>query len=273
MTPPARSVWFHWPTARPVRAVPPSCRSRPRQADGRWVSWSLGLSPLLSQSASYIRFQTLLAASVSQNVTNAIAAEEERKRLQALAELDRAKTAFFSNVSHEFRTPLTLLLGPAEDALADAESLSSDQRERWYVVHRNALRLSKLVNTLLDFSRIEAGRVDASFEPTNLSALTTDLASMFASAVERGGLSLRLDIPPVEELAYVDRELWEKVVFNLLSNALKFTFEGQRRRGATSGRSSLRARRSRYRHWHRARGPGARVRPFPPDQGCASPLS
>ena len=186
----------------------------------------LGLSPLLSQSASYIRFQTLLAASVSQNVTNAIAAEEERKRLHALAELDRAKTAFFSNVSHEFRTPLTLLLGPAEDALADAESLSSDQRERWHVVHRNALRLSKLVNTLLDFSRIEAGRVDASFEPTNLSALTADLASMFSSAIERGGLSLHLDIPPVEELAYVDRELWEKVVFNLLSNALKFTFEG-----------------------------------------------
>ena len=157
----------------------------------------VGLSPLLSQSASYVRFQTLLAASVSQNVTNAIAAEEERKRLQALAELDRAKTAFFSNVSHEFRTPLTLLLGPAEDALADAESLSPGQRERWHVVHRNALRLSKLVNTLLDFSRIEAGRVDASFEPTNLSVLTTDLASMFASAVERGGLSLRLDIPAV----------------------------------------------------------------------------
>ena len=186
----------------------------------------LGLSPLLSQSASYIRFQTLLAASVSQNVTNAIAAEEERKHLQALAELDRAKTAFFSNVSHEFRTPLTLLLGPAEDALADAESLSSDERERWHIVHRNALRLSKLVNTLLDFSRIEAGRVDASFEPTDLARSRADLSSMFSSAVERGDLSLRMDIPPLDELAYVDRELWEKVVFNLLSNALKFTFEG-----------------------------------------------
>ena len=185
-----------------------------------------GLSPLLSDTVSYTRFHTLLASSLSQNVSNAVAAEEERKHLEALAQLDIAKTAFFSNVSHEFRTPLTLLLGPAEDALAHGDALSADERQRWSVVHRNALRLSKLVNTLLDFSRIEAGRVDASFEATDLSALTTELTGMFVSAVERGGLSLRLDAPPLEEQVYVDREMWEKIVFNLLSNALKFTFEG-----------------------------------------------
>ncbi len=154
-----------------------------------------------------------------------------------MAELDRAKTAFFSNVSHEFRTPLTLMLGPAEDALAAADDLSPDERERWSLVHRNALRLSRMVNTLLDFSRIEAGRVEASFEPTDLGALTGELASMFRSAIDRGGLRLRLDLPALEEPAYVDRDMWEKIVLNLLSNALKFTFDGEisvslRRQGA-----------------------------------------
>ncbi|HTB57118.1 MAG TPA: ATP-binding protein [Polyangia bacterium] len=186
-----------------------------------------GLSPLLAQSASYTRFQTLLAASVSQAVGSAAAYEEERARAKALEELDRAKTAFFSNVSHEFRTPLTLMLGPAEDALASAEPLAPADRQRWELVHRSALRLSKLVNALLDFSRIEAGRVEASYEPTDLSALTGELASMFRSAIDRGGLKLRLELTPLDEPAYVDREMWEKIVLNLLSNALKFTFEGE----------------------------------------------
>ena len=186
-----------------------------------------GLSSMLAQSPSYARFHTLLAASISQAVSGAAAFEEARARAEALAALDRAKTAFFSNVSHEFRTPLTLMLGPAEEALAGAESLSVVERERWSIVHRSALRLAKLVNTLLDFSRIEAGRVDASYEPTDLAALTGELASMFRSAIERGGLTLRLELPRLEEPAYVDREMWEKIVLNLLSNALKFTFEGE----------------------------------------------
>jgi PAS domain S-box-containing protein len=186
-----------------------------------------GLSPMLARSPSYTRFHKLLAASISQAVGSAALLEEERKRAKALAELDRAKTAFFSNVSHEFRTPLALMLGPAEDALAAGELLSSIDRERWALVHRSALRLSKLVNTLLDFSRIEAGRIEASYEPTDLAAFTGDLASMFRSAIERAGLRLRLDLTPVDEPAYVDREMWEKIVLNLLSNALKFTFDGE----------------------------------------------
>jgi PAS domain S-box-containing protein len=186
-----------------------------------------GLSPMLAQGASYTRFHTLLAASVSRIVSSAAAFEEERKRAEALAELDRAKTAFFSNVSHEFRTPLTLLLGPAEDALANAATLTPADHERWLLVHRNALRLFKLVNTLLDFSRLEAGRVEVSYEPTDLSALTGELASTFRSAIDRAGLMLRVDLPPLDEPIYVDREMWEKIVLNLLSNALKFTFEGE----------------------------------------------
>lgn len=153
----------------------------------------------------------------------------ERKRIaEALAELDRAKTVFFTQVSHEFRTPLTLSLAPLQDALSDrTHSLDPVQRERLELVHRNNLRLLKLVNTLLDFSRIEARRMEAVYEPTDLATYTTELASVFRSAIERAGLQLIVDCPPLPEPVFVDREMWEKTVLNLLSNAFKFTFEGE----------------------------------------------
>ena len=144
-----------------------------------------------------------------------------------LAELDVAKTAFFNNISHEFRTPLTLMLGPLEDELAElANSGSSARRVRVDTAHRNCLRLLKLVNSLLDFSRIEAGRMEAIYEPTDLANLTAELASNFGSAADRAGLTLTVDCPPLGEPIYVDREMWEKIVLNLLSNAFKHTFEG-----------------------------------------------
>ena len=186
-----------------------------------------GISPRRKLDQNYRHFFSLVAAHVATAVTNARAFEQERRRAQELAELDRAKTAFFSNVSHEFRTPLTLLLGPAEEALAAGETLAPAERERWTLVRRNARRLAKLVNTLLDFARIEAGRADAAYAPTDLAALTGELASMFHSAFDRAKVRLTLDLPPLDEPVFVDREMWEKIVLNLLSNALKFTFEGE----------------------------------------------
>ena len=151
-------------------------------------------SPRHRLDDAYRTFFELVAGQVATAVINAEAYEDARRRADALAELDRAKTAFFSNVSHEFRTPLTLLLGPLEDALADpAAPLDGAQRERAELAHRNALRLLRLVNTLLDFTRLEAGRADASFEQTDLAALTTDLASGFRSAAERAGLGFIVD--------------------------------------------------------------------------------
>ncbi|HET7025337.1 MAG TPA: ATP-binding protein [Gemmatimonadales bacterium] len=158
----------------------------------------------------------------------ATAIDELRRANTALGELDQAKTAFFSNVSHEFRTPLTLMLGPLEDLLSDsAFPLAPGQRERVQLAHASALRLLKLVNALLDFSRIEAGRLRAHFAPTDLCAATLELAGMFESAAQRAGLALIINCPPLSGPVWIDRDLWEKIVSNLISNALKFTFTGK----------------------------------------------
>ncbi|WP_438000987.1 ATP-binding protein [Sorangium sp. So ce185] len=150
---------------------------------------------------------------------------EVARHRDELATLDRLKTEFVANVSHEFRTPLTLILGRVEDALAHpGASLSGDGLA---AVRRSTLRLLRLVNTLLDFSRIEAGRLQRTFEPTDLARLTAELASSFRSLVEGAGLSLVVDCPPLPEPIYVDRAQWEKIVSNLMSNAFKFTFEGE----------------------------------------------
>jgi PAS domain S-box-containing protein len=186
-----------------------------------------GLNPFRPFDDAYRSFAELVAGQLAASLNNVRAYEAERKRAEALAEIDRAKTTFFSNVSHEFRTPLTLMLGPLLDTLAQQNGLLPPRvAEELTVVHRNGLRLLKLVNTLLDFSRIEAGRVQASFVPTDLAAFTADLAGVFRSAIEKAGLTLVVETSPLGELAYVDRDMWEKIVLNLMSNAFKFTLEG-----------------------------------------------
>ena len=195
----------------------------------------VGLNPFRPFDDDYRAFLELLARQVSAALAGAHAYEEERRRAEALAELDHAKTVFFSNVSHEFRTPLTLLLGPVNELVERSNTLSADERATLGIAQRNGKRLLKLVNTLLDFSRIEAGRAQASYVPTDLGALTLDLTSNFRPAIERAGLRLTVDCPPLSEPAYVDRDMWEKIVLNLLSNALKFTFEGEVRVSVRQG--------------------------------------
>ncbi|HEY7112521.1 MAG TPA: ATP-binding protein [Thermoanaerobaculia bacterium] len=214
-----------WTDPPHTAAVLPIPASRPHELSGLMV---LGASARLRFDETYRDFFHLLQTQVAAAVTSARAYQEERRRAQALAEIDRAKTAFFSNVSHEFRTPLTLMLGPVGDLLNRGPGdLSPATKSELEVVHRNGLRLLRLVNTLLDFSRIEAGRVRAAYQPTDLASSTVDLASVFRAAVEKAGLELIIDCPPLPEPAYVDREMWEKIVLNLLSNAFKYTFEGR----------------------------------------------
>ena len=211
--------------ARPTRAVVLPLAS-PDQLGGYGFVVA-GTSPHRGFDEDYRAFFELAGAQVVTAIRNARALETERRRAEALAALDEAKTAFFSNVSHEFRTPLTLMLGPIEESLQDVEQpLSPRQRGRQELVQRNSLRLLKLVNSLLDFSRIEAGRAQARYQSTDLAAFTVDLSSFFRSLMEQAGLTLTVDCPPLAEQVYVDREMYEKIVLNLLSNAFKFTFEG-----------------------------------------------
>ena len=187
-----------------------------------------GASSRLPLDESYKTFFEMVGASVAGCINTARAYEHEKKRAEALAELDRAKTTFFSNISHEFRTPLTLMLGPLEELLAGKRGqLPTDVASDLEVVNRNAARLLKLVNALLDFSRFEANRVRARFEPTDLTVLTAELASAFASMIEKAELAFNVDLEQLARPVFVDRDMWEKIVLNLLSNAFKFTFAGE----------------------------------------------
>src|SRR5579863_692993 len=212
-----------WPEAADSAVVAPVLESG--QAVGFLL---LGVNPRRAFDDAYREFVERAASVISAAVANANAYEAERRRLEALAEIDRAKTAFFSNVSHEFRTPLTLMLGPVEELLARSHTeLAPAARNQLELVNRNGARLLRLVNNLLDFSRIEAGRMQAIYLPTDLAAFTEDLASVFRSAMDKAGLRFELDCPRLGEPVFVDRGMWEKIVLNLISNAFKFTFEGK----------------------------------------------
>ena len=238
-----------WPVAEPARGesalVDLDADAYPSLPSGDWrdpPAQAL-VVPLLRQGGSpsgflvvglnryrllddgYRGFVTLVAGHIAAGIGLARSYQAQQRRAEELAELDRVKTAFFSNISHEFRTPLTLILDPVSE-LRRTEGIDEQVRKELDVVWRNGLRLTKLVNTLLDFSRIEAGRMQARYRPVDLGVVTAELASMFRSAVERAGLTFDIDCEPLDEAVYVDLDMWEKVVFNLLSNALKFTFEG-----------------------------------------------
>jgi signal transduction histidine kinase len=215
-------AWDRAPQQAVVLPIAPSGKT------GRSGLLVAGLNPYRLFDDGYQGFLGLAAGQIAAAIANAQAYEEERKRAEALAELDRAKTTFFSNVSHEFRTPLTLMLGPLEELLARPEAKDdSGELKLVEVAYRNGLRLLKLVNSLLDFARIEAGRVQANYQPTDLAAFTADLASSFRSATSQAGLRFLVRCPPLPRPVYVDRDMWEKVVLNLISNAFKFTFEGE----------------------------------------------
>jgi signal transduction histidine kinase/PleD family two-component response regulator len=214
-------VGAKWPEAVPAALVLPITRPSLPAPYGFLVA---GISPRRALDEQYRGFLILLADHIATAIANSRALAEEKQRSEAFAEIDRAKTAFFSNISHEFRTPLTLMLGPQQDALESPSGTLAGADLQ--AVHRNTLRLLKLVNSLLDFARVQAGRATATYEPADLAALTSDLASAFRSAIERGGVRFEVDCPPLPEPVFVDREMWEKIILNLLSNAFKFTFEG-----------------------------------------------
>ncbi|MCC6830935.1 MAG: response regulator, partial [Thermoleophilia bacterium] len=208
----------------PAHAVVVPLAGRAGEGPKGW--FVAGLNPLRPVEQEYVGWVELLAGQIAASLATARAYEDERRRAEALAELDRAKTTFFSDISHELRTPLTLMSGPLQEAV-DRPDLPADLREHLGFAHRGSGRLLKLVNTLLEFARIEAGRVEARFEPMDLAEFTGDIASAFRSGAQAMGLRMTVDCPPLPEPVYVDPEMWEKIVSNLLSNALKFTHAGE----------------------------------------------
>jgi PAS domain S-box-containing protein len=186
----------------------------------------LAVSPRLQFDDKYKSFFRLIGNHAATAIANAYAHAAELKRTQALLEIDKTKTAFFSNISHEFRTPLTLMLGPLEELLHQPQQLNPQQQENIAATHRNAMRLFRLVNTLLDFSRIESGRIQAQYQLVDLASFTQDITSSFRSMIEKAGLVLNVHLQPLKQPTFVDREMWEKIVLNLLSNAFKYTLEG-----------------------------------------------
>ncbi len=186
----------------------------------------VGLSPYRPLDEKYRSFFQLVADQIASGIVNVHTVEEAHKKADALMEIDRAKTVFFSNISHEFRTPLTLMLGPLEELLSQEDTFTPEQEAHITATHRNALRLLRLVNTLLDFSRIEADKVQAQYFPVDLTELTEDIASTFRSAMEHAALHFTVSCGTLTMPAYVDREMWEKIILNLLSNAFKYTLRG-----------------------------------------------
>ncbi|CCH79330.1 Sensor protein [Nostocoides japonicum T1-X7] len=193
----------------------------------------LGLNPYRRLGELYKTFLTLVTRQLSALFVEVRTAAEERARTATIAALDEAKTAFFANVSHEFRTPLTIALAAArtlrETTLPDEAAAHVD------AIERAARRLNRLVDTLLDFARSESHALVADVHEVDLAELTRDVLGMFRSAVEAAGIALRGDVDETGVVS-TDREAWVKVVGNLVSNAYKFTESGSidvtlRRRG------------------------------------------
>lgn len=188
----------------------------------------MGASPRRPVDENYFRFFEMLCDHLTNCYMTGRIHDEEKQRIEALAQINRTKTAFFHNVSHEFRTPLSLMIGPLDDLLNDnSDPLTEKQKEKIEMVQRNSQRLLGMVNTLLDFSRIEAGKTVAQFEPVNVSRLTKGLCEVFRTAIEKAGLEYAVEMEEIEEEVYLDKEMWERIMFNLLSNAFKYTLRGR----------------------------------------------
>ncbi len=232
------------------------------------------VSPFRELDEDYRTFFELVAGQVSTAVTEALTYQAERRRAEALAELDRAKSEFFANVSHEFRTPLTLIAGPAEDALADAaDPLSAGQRERVQMVRRNAGRLRRLVDDMLDFARIEAGRLQPEKTAVDLSNFTTELVESFAPAVDRAGLAAAGRVSPTLRTGRGRRR---HVGEGRPQPALQRgeIHPGRRHRRPAAGRRGPgRADRRRHRYRDPGRGAAAALRAVPPGTARRWPLA
>ncbi len=173
---------------------------------------------------SEIELAQAVAAQAAIAVQQARLYQKTRQQAERLLELDQQKTEFFQNVSHEFRTPLTLMIGPLEAATHQSQGLSIEASE---IALRNSRRLLRLVNQILDLQRLDAGRMQARFRPCALEEFIEQIVQTFRPYCDRKGLQLETFCSACEPI-YIDLEKFDKVLYNLLSNAMKFTDPGGR---------------------------------------------
>ncbi|MDD1443529.1 ATP-binding protein, partial [Dolichospermum sp. ST_sed3] len=175
----------------------------------RWLSSEIELAKAVASQAAIAVQQSHLY-------------QKTREQAERLLELDKQKTEFFQNISHEFRTPITLIQGPLDSAVSNGEGLSPAQS---IIALRNSRRLLRLVNQLLDLQRLDAGRMQPNFRPCDLVEFVTQIVDSFRPYCEKKGLQVNTDLVNCPTV-YLDIEKFDKVLYNLLSNAMKFTSEG-----------------------------------------------
>jgi signal transduction histidine kinase/class 3 adenylate cyclase len=165
-----------------------------------------------------------------QAIAGLITTSVQNMRVAVLEEMDRLKTDFFANISHEFRTPITLTIGPLEQVLSGRHGAVSDAvRDRLVMMRRNQERLLALVNQILDLAKMEAGGMELKAVPVrDVNAVIRQAVEQFRATIEKQGIALRENLDPRAAHAelYLDREKFDRLVFNLLSNAVKFTRRG-----------------------------------------------
>jgi signal transduction histidine kinase/DNA-binding response OmpR family regulator len=187
----------------------------------------LGVNSYLRPDDSYTAFAVMASRQLGVMVTDAVSYQGELKRQQALQELERARTEFFQNISHELRAPLTMLLMPLQDILVEpGVVLPAAARDTVETSVRAGDRLQRVVDALLDISRAESGAPTPYREEIDLVSVTLDVVEGFRPTAE-GRLNLRVDMPTDPLRAYVDRSMWTTIVSNLVNNALKFTPDGE----------------------------------------------
>ncbi|KAG0054664.1 hypothetical protein BGZ83_010684 [Gryganskiella cystojenkinii] len=188
----------------------------------------VGINPFQMLDNQYLDFLALLVANIASLLHFGRSREEERKSTEALFELNKAKISFFQNISHELRTPLTLMLAPLDDVLSQTPE-KAPTRASLEMIRRNSRRLLKLVNTLLQFSRIEAGKGLAIFEETDLTKATREISANFESVARGFKLDYVVNCEDLNDVPggiWVDRAMWGGIILNLIGNALKHTWTG-----------------------------------------------
>jgi len=193
------------------------------------ASLGLFLTGIRISIRRYKKRETILNELVDERTEQLL--EEKEKTEQALKkvqEIDRSKSQFFTNFTHELRTPLSLILGPLEDMIERKHVSENKDDENLLLMRRNADRLKELVNQLLDVSKLSAGELTLTFESVDLLNLTKHIVSQFEHAADKKSITIKVEGPENLPEVYVDVTAWNHICTNLLSNAIKYTNEGDR---------------------------------------------